>query len=75
MRFLFSILIATVVFLSISAIATANAYTYRVRGYTRSNGTYVNSYVRNSPKMYNSYTGTYYRNSYPSYNYNSYYRW
>lgn len=49
------------------------AYTYYVRGYTRSNGTYVNGYYKTSPNYYN-YDNYSYRKSQPLYN-SSYYKY
>lgn len=70
------------------AVNSAKAYSYRVGGYYRSSGTYVQPYYRTSPDStrwnnystkgnYNPYTGTVGHTSpYRSYNsYRSYSRW
>lgn len=69
---LFSFIIgfALVVAFVLSSASPADAYSYRVRGYTRSNGIYVQPYYRTSPNYtkfdnystrgnYNPYTGRY----------------
>lgn len=71
-----------VIVISLVFTATPSAQAGYVRGYFRSNGTYVSGYYRTSPNAYKfdnySYNGgdlfnnSYY--SYPSYNYNSYWR-
>ncbi len=66
--FSFIIGLALVFTFVLSSASPVDAYSYRVRGYTRSNGTYVNSYYRTSPNYtrfdnystrgnYNPYTG------------------
>ena len=79
MKYLTLILLALVLFCTVKGV---EAYTY-VSGYYRSNGTYVNSYVRTSPNAYTfdnySYKKPTYSNGYgynssyytPKYNYSS----
>lgn len=68
--FSFVVAIALVFTFAVSVVTPAEAYSYRVRGYTRSNGTYVQSYYRTSPNYtkwdnystrgnYNLYSGRY----------------
>ncbi len=66
--FSFVIGIALTCVFVVSFTSTADAYSYRVRGYTRSNGAYVRPYYRTNPNYtrfdnystrgnYNPYTG------------------
>jgi len=72
MKKLFSLVIALVLVFTfaVSTVTLAEAYSYRVRGYTRSSGTYVQPYYRTSPNYtrwdnystrgnYNPYSGRY----------------
>jgi len=68
--FSFIVAISLVLTFAFTAVSTAEAYSYRVRGYTRSSGTYVQPYYKTSPNYtrwdnystrgnYNPYSGRY----------------
>jgi len=62
------ILAFTAIFAFFIATATQGlAYSYKVKGYTKKNGTYVNSYYRTSPNYYKTDNYTY-KPSQPTYN-------